>query len=129
MKRPGYMKFVAQGGDWGAIVTELMGVQVLPELLGIHTNMPISVFTAAEGSASVPLTSNAHIAVTITSRLIRLLIIRFSLCVRVPLSLRDRLRLSASRGRCSTIVSPPFVAIHRTQLNAIISRQNDPNML
>ena len=40
MNRLGYTKFVAQGGDWGAIVTDLMGAQGHSELLGIHSNMP-----------------------------------------------------------------------------------------
>ena len=40
MKRLGYQEYVAQGGDWGAIVAELMGAQAPEGLLAIHTNMP-----------------------------------------------------------------------------------------
>lgn len=40
MKRLGYDRFVAQGGDWGAIVVDVMATQAPAELLGIHSNMP-----------------------------------------------------------------------------------------
>ena len=39
MKRLGYDRFVAQGGDWGALIVDFMGVQAPPELLAIASNM------------------------------------------------------------------------------------------
>ena len=58
MKRLGYKKYVAQGGDWGAVVVDMMGVQAPPELLGIHTNMagviPADIDAAAFSGAPAP---------------------------------------------------------------------------
>jgi pimeloyl-ACP methyl ester carboxylesterase len=58
MKRLGYTQFAAQGGDWGAVIVDLMGVQAPPELLGIHTNMagifPADIDGAAFSGAPAP---------------------------------------------------------------------------
>jgi pimeloyl-ACP methyl ester carboxylesterase len=43
MKRLGYKRYVAQGGDWGAFVVDQMGLQAPEGLLAIHTNMPATV--------------------------------------------------------------------------------------
>ena len=58
MQRLGYTRFVAQGGDWGAIITEYMGAQAAPGLLGIHTNManviPLDIDKLAFSGAPAP---------------------------------------------------------------------------
>ncbi len=43
MRRLGYDRYVAQGGDWGAFVVDQMGLQAPDGLLAIHTNMPATV--------------------------------------------------------------------------------------
>jgi pimeloyl-ACP methyl ester carboxylesterase len=40
MRRLGYPRYVATGGDWGVLITDLIGLEAPPELLGIHTNFP-----------------------------------------------------------------------------------------
>ncbi len=40
MTRLGYTQFVAQGGDWGGLITEVMAAQAPPGLMGMHTNFP-----------------------------------------------------------------------------------------
>jgi len=58
MERLGYPRYVAQGGDWGALIVDMMGVQAPAGLLGIHTNMagaiPASVDAAALAAATPP---------------------------------------------------------------------------
>ncbi len=43
MKRLGYTRYVAQGGDWGAIINDVMATQGHPELIGMHTNLPVAI--------------------------------------------------------------------------------------
>ena len=58
MTRLGYKRYVAQGGDWGAIVVDQQGLQAPPGLLGIHTNMagafPAAIDAAAASGAPTP---------------------------------------------------------------------------
>jgi len=51
MKRLGYTRYVAQGGDWGNAVTEQMALLNPPELIGIHTNMPATVPPGIDAAA------------------------------------------------------------------------------
>ena len=51
MKRLGYTSYVAQGSDWGAIITELMGAQAPQGLLAIHTDMPNVIPPAIDAAA------------------------------------------------------------------------------
>jgi pimeloyl-ACP methyl ester carboxylesterase len=43
MKRLGYVRYVAQGGDWGAPISSAMARQAVPGLLGIHINLPATI--------------------------------------------------------------------------------------
>jgi pimeloyl-ACP methyl ester carboxylesterase len=58
MKRLGYKRYLAQGGDWGNAVTETMALQAAPELLAISTNMaatvPADIEKAALAGAPMP---------------------------------------------------------------------------
>ena len=58
MKRLGYTRYVAQGGDWGAFVVDLMAIQDNPDLIGIHTNMagavPPEIDKLAQAGAPAP---------------------------------------------------------------------------
>jgi len=51
MKRLGYTSYVAQGGDWGAVITDVMAAQAPKGLLGIHTNMPNVIPPAIDSAA------------------------------------------------------------------------------
>jgi len=58
MKRLGYARFVAQGGDWGGMITDAMAKQAPPELLGIHLNwvfaVPPEIDKAIQSGGTLP---------------------------------------------------------------------------
>src|SRR6266699_222310 len=53
MKRLGYTRYVAQGGDWGAIINDLMATQGNPEVIGMHTKLPADAGSLGRGQARV----------------------------------------------------------------------------
>ena len=53
MERLGYKRYVAQGGDWGAIIVDIMATQGHPGLIGIHTNMPGAVPADIDAAAFI----------------------------------------------------------------------------
>lgn len=63
MKRLGYTRYVAQGGDWGNAVTEQMALLAPPELVGIHTNMPATVPPAIDAAAFAGAAAPASLSV------------------------------------------------------------------
>jgi pimeloyl-ACP methyl ester carboxylesterase len=58
MDRLGYTKFVAQGGDWGANVTQELALLAPDKVIAIHTNMPgtvpADILAAAKSGAKSP---------------------------------------------------------------------------
>jgi pimeloyl-ACP methyl ester carboxylesterase len=53
MRRLGYTGYVATGGDWGGLITDLIGLEAPPELRGIHTNFPGAVPPEIEAAAVI----------------------------------------------------------------------------
>ena len=51
MNRLGYTRYVAQGGDWGALIVDQMGIRAPPELIGIHSNLPAAVPAEIDAAA------------------------------------------------------------------------------
>jgi len=58
VKRLGYDRFFAQGGDWGALISEILGAMAPPELIAVHTNMastaPPEIFDALRAGEGPP---------------------------------------------------------------------------
>ena len=53
MSRLGYTRYVAQGGDWGALITDVMAAQAPPGLIGMHTNFPGAVPPEIDKAAQI----------------------------------------------------------------------------
>src|SRR5688572_15035542 len=68
MKRVGYTRYVAQGGDWGSPISSAMARQAAPGLLGTHINLPATVppdvaaVLAGGGPAPAGLSDKEHAA-------------------------------------------------------------------
>ena len=67
MAQLGYDRYVAQGGDWGALVTRYLGEHFAPNVVAIHTNMLFALPADGDPNAMVGVTEDEIAAMVRTS--------------------------------------------------------------
>src|SRR5215216_2492722 len=110
MKRLGYTRYVAQGGDWGAIITDLFATQGYPELIGFHTNLPNAIppeiNTAAATGSPAPAGLSAE-----EKRAYETIVVLYK-TIPTQLCTASRIHPSAWQPGCSTTTRSVFGSSH-----------------
>ena len=119
MKRLGYTRYVAQGGDWGAIINDVMATQGHPELIGMHTNLPavippeINKAAAAGSPAPSGLSAEEKRAYETAGLLYKTIPTQFFMAVAPANAVRHR-GFTHRRGGLAARPRPDQFAAHRT---------------